>query len=313
MQTDTQPSRFGYFAAGAIVIAGIVAAVALVIHLVSVIDEGQQFLAPGKLAFDVEHPGKHLVWNDHRTVFQGRTYDVPEQLPDGLRIRVTEIASGSPLEVRSSRGASSKTGEAERVSIASFKVTAPGRYEIAVEGDFEPRVFSVGPNILPQLFVTIAGVLGAVLLALTGAVVLCVWTYLKRNPSSPAPQPVAATRAPVAAPAAQPKTREESAKELALIVYVLQVASFVVGFTLIAGVIVNYIKREDVAGTWIESHFTWQIRTFWWWLVWVLVGLVTLIIVVGIFIWIADAIWLVYRIIKGGIRLSEGKPMYERA
>ena len=313
MQADTRPGRFGYFAAGAIVIAGIAAAVALVFQLMSVIGDAQQFLAPGKHAFVVEHPGKHVVWNDHRTVFQGRTYDLPERLPDGLRILVTESASNKSLEVSSSRGASSKTAEAERVSIASFEAPAPGRYEISVEGNFEPRVFSVGPNILPQLFLTIGGAIGAMFLALTAAVVLCVWTYMRRNPRVPTPRPAAATPAPVAAPAPQPKSRDESAKELAFIVYALQVASFVVGFTLIAGVIVNYIKREDVAGTWIESHFTWQIRTFWWWLVWLLVGLVTLLIAVGMLVLIADAIWLVYRIIKGGIRLSEGKPMYEKA
>jgi uncharacterized membrane protein len=310
MPADTRPGRFGYFAAAAIVIAAIAAAVALVFNLFSVIGEAQQFLAPGKLVFDVARPGKHLVWNDHRTVFQGRTYDFPEQLPDGLRIRVTETASGRPLEVSSSRGASSKTAEAERVSVASFEAPAPGRYEIVVEGGFDPRVFSVGPNILPQLFLTIGGVLGALLLGLTAAVALCVWTYIRRNPGVPAPRPAAATTVPSAPPV---KTPEQTAKELAIIVYLLQAASFMVGFTLVAGVIVNYVKREDVAGTWLESHFTWQIRTFWWWLVWLLVGLATLVIVVGIFIWIADAIWLVYRIIKGGIRLSEGKPMYEKA
>jgi uncharacterized membrane protein len=276
----------------------------------SVIGEAQQFLAPGKHAFAVERPGKHVVWNDHRTVFQGRTYDLPQQLPDGMRILVTETATKKSLEVSSSRGASSKTAEAERISIASFEVVAPGRYEIVVEGRFEPRVFSVGPSILPQLFMTIAGVMAAVLLTITAAVVLCVWTYLKRNPSSPAPRPAAATTVTSAAPAPQKKTPEQTAKELATIVYILQAASFVVGFTLIAGVIVNYIKREDVTGTWVESHFTWQIRTFWWWLVWMLVGLATFIVVIGIFVWIADAIWLVYRIIKGGFRLSEGKPMY---
>jgi uncharacterized membrane protein len=277
MPADTRPGRFGYFAAATIVIAAIAAAVALVFNLFSVIGEAQQFLAPGKLVFDVARPGKHLVWNDHRTVFQGRTYDLPEQLPDGLRIRVTETASGKPLEVRSSRGASSKTAEAERVSIASFEAAAPGRHEIVVEGGFDPRVFSVGPNILPQLFMTIGGVIGAVLLGLTAAVALCVWTYMRRNPGVPTP------------PAGRRDVRPLRS----------------------AGVnAVNYVKREDVAGTWLESHFTWQIRTFWWWLVWLLVGLATLVIVVGIFIWIADAIWLIYRIIKGGIRLSEGKPMY---
>src|SRR5258705_12453255 len=99
MQAETRPGRFGYFAAGAIVIAGIAGAVALVFQLMSVIGEAQQFLAPGKHAFTVDHPGKHVVWNDHRTVFQGRTYDLPERLPEGMRIEVIETASKKSLEV----------------------------------------------------------------------------------------------------------------------------------------------------------------------------------------------------------------------
>ncbi len=307
MQADARPGRFGYFAAVAFVIAGVAAAVALVLQFIAVIDQGQQFLAPGKRAFNVERPGKYLVWNDYRTVFQGRTYDVPERLPEGLHIVVTEAASGKPLEVSSSRGASSKTAEADRVSIASFEAPVPGRYEVVVEGAFEPRVFSVGPNIIAPLFMTIGGAIGAVFLGLTAAVALCVWTYVRRNPSVPVPRPAGA---PVAQPAPMTKTPEQASKELAMIVYGLQAASFLVGITLIAGVIVNYVERGKVAGTWLESHFTWQIRTFWWWLAWMAVGLALLVVVVGIFIWIADAIWLLYRIIKGWLRLSEGKPMY---
>lgn len=309
MQPDTRPGRFGYFAAAAMAIAGVAAAVALVFQLLSVVDKGQQFLVPGKTAFDVEHPGKHLVWNDHRTVFGGRTYDLPAQLPDGLRILVTEAASGKPLEVSSSRGASSKTAEAERVSIASFEAAAPGRHEIVVEGGFEPRVFSVGPNILPQLFLTIVGAVCAVLLGITAAVGLCVWTYFRRNPGVPAPRPAAASSP---RPPPPPPTPEEAARQLTMIIYALQAASFVVGITLIAGVIVNYVKREDVAGTWLESHFTWQIRTFWWCIAWFFLGLATVIVLVGFLVWIASAIWLIYRIVKGWIRLSEGKPMYEK-
>ncbi|MEW8206622.1 MAG: hypothetical protein AB2746_10910, partial [Candidatus Thiodiazotropha taylori] len=46
-------------------------------------------------------------------------------------------------------------------------------------------------------------------------------------------------------------------------VYALQAASFLFVITLLIGVIVNYVKRDDVRGTWLESHFRWQIRTFW--------------------------------------------------
>jgi uncharacterized membrane protein len=157
---------------------------------------------------------------------------------------------------------------------------------------------------------TIAGAVAAMLLGLTAAVGLVVWTYLKRNPVLPVLRPAAAAGTATPPPPAAKATPEESARQLTMIVYALQAASFLVPFSSIAGIIVNYVKREDVAGTWLESHFTWQIRTFWWWLAWLLVGLVLAIVVVGFFVWFADAIWLVYRIAKGWIRLSEGKPMY---
>ena len=82
------------------------------------------------------------------------------------------------------------------------------------------------------------------------------------------------------------------------------------GITLIAGVIINYLRREQAAGTWLESHFTWQIRTFWWSLAWCVVGIGTLVFVIGIFILLASAVWFVYRIVKGWTELNEGRPMY---
>ncbi len=96
-------------------------------------------------------------------------------------------------------------------------------------------------------------------------------------------------------------------------VYALQAASFLVGISLIAGVIVNYVKRDDVAGTLYESHFRWQIRTFWWSLLWAVIGVLLTLVVVGFAILAADAIWFLYRVVKGWIRLSEGKPMYAEA
>jgi uncharacterized membrane protein len=101
-----------------------------------------------------------------------------------------------------------------------------------------------------------------------------------------------------------------AARQLATLVYALQAASFLVGITLVAAVVINYIKRDEMAGTWLESHFRWQIRTFWFCLLWSALGVVLLVVVVGFFVLGATAVWLIYRIAKGWIRLSEGRPMY---
>ena len=99
-------------------------------------------------------------------------------------------------------------------------------------------------------------------------------------------------------------------KTITTIVYALQALSYFTGITFIAAVILNYVKKEDVQGTWLASHFRWQIRTFWYGLLWGVLGVISFVFVVGYFILIANAIWIVYRIIKGWLRLSEGKEMY---
>ena len=79
------------------------------------------------------------------------------------------------------------------------------------------------------------------------------------------------------------KSPEELAglKNIALVVYILQALSFLWGVTAIVGVIINYVKRDDARGTVYESHFDWQIRTFWWGLLWAIIGVVLAIALVG--------------------------------
>lgn len=69
------------------------------------------------------------------------------------------------------------------------------------------------------------------------------------------------------------------------LVYLLQALSFLLGFTSVIGVVVNYLRLADVRGTWLETHFVWQIRTFWFQLLWGLIGLVTSVFLIGFLIW----------------------------
>lgn len=101
----------------------------------------------------------------------------------------------------------------------------------------------------------------------------------------------------------------ESLKTITTVVYALQALSCLWGVTAIVGVIMNYVKREDAVGTLYQSHFDWQIRTFWWGLLWSVIGVVTLFIVIGIFVLLAAWIWMVYRVVKGWMQLNENKPM----
>ena len=66
--------------------------------------------------------------------------------------------------------------------------------------------------------------------------------------------------------------RLQALKNLTAIVYALQAVGFLFGITWVVAIIVNYVKKEDVQGTRLESHFRWQIRTFWFGLVWAVLG-----------------------------------------
>jgi uncharacterized membrane protein len=89
------------------------------------------------------------------------------------------------------------------------------------------------------------------------------------------------------------------------------------GLVGIAGLIVAYVKRGDAQGTWVASHFTWLIRTFWYSLFWGVVGAVVLlvlgIILIGIpialLIWAVASIWVIYRVIRGYLAFKESRPM----
>src|ERR1043165_6166927 len=104
---------------------------------------------------------------------------------------------------------------------------------------------------------------------------------------------------------------EEQNKSITQIIYGLYAAGyFTGGVTSIAAIIMNYVKRDDVAGTLYESHFRWQIRTFWFSILWAVVSAILMVVVIGFIGWIALFIWGIYRVVVGWLRLSEGKPMY---
>jgi|SRR5262245_19851560 len=103
---------------------------------------------------------------------------------------------------------------------------------------------------------------------------------------------------------------EKKLRDLALLVYVLQAIGFVVGITWVAGVVINYVKIDAARNTWLETHFNWQIRTFWFGLIGWIAGVVTAVILIGWLILAVVTIWAIYRVVKGWLYLNDRKPMY---
>jgi uncharacterized membrane protein len=94
------------------------------------------------------------------------------------------------------------------------------------------------------------------------------------------------------------------------------IGAFLIGWPSIIAVILNYVKRGEARGTWLESHFSWQIRTFWFGMLWVGLCLLFVVMTLGIgiiVVWvplIAVTVWFIYRVVRGWLRLSEQRPMY---
>ena len=94
------------------------------------------------------------------------------------------------------------------------------------------------------------------------------------------------------------------------------VAAFLTGWPSIIAVILNYVKRSEARGTWLESHFRWQIRTFWFGLLWVSLCLFFVVVTLGIGLLVAwlplglVGLWFIYRIVRGWLALRDRRPMY---
>ena len=111
--------------------------------------------------------------------------------------------------------------------------------------------------------------------------------------------------------AASHKTPEQldSLRLLTLVIYILYAVSWFNGLTALVAIVLNYVKREDAMGTIYESHFRWQMRTFWWSLLWAVVGFVTVYLLVGFLVLGILLVWLIYRLVKGLLYWSERRPM----
>lgn len=93
------------------------------------------------------------------------------------------------------------------------------------------------------------------------------------------------------------------------------VGAFLTGWPSIIAVILNYVKRGEARGTWLESHFRWQIRTFWFGLLWILICVAFVAATLGIGILIAwlpiilVGLWFIYRVVRGWLALNAGRPV----
>ena len=98
-----------------------------------------------------------------------------------------------------------------------------------------------------------------------------------------------------------------------LISAALIVTAFLTGWPSIIAIILNYVKRSDVRETWLDSHFSWQLRTFWFAVLWLVVGAILFATLVGIpfalALWLGTGLWVLYRLIRGWLALKEHREL----
>ncbi len=104
------------------------------------------------------------------------------------------------------------------------------------------------------------------------------------------------------------RTTVEGERTLVLVSYVLHLVGAVAGLTSIVGLIINYVKRRGYDDV-FDSHHAWMISSFWWALLWVVIGCITIFILIGWAILFVVWVWYIYRHVRGLIAFLNGEPM----
>lgn len=132
--------------------------------------KAQQFLAPGSMEMTAEKPGRYYLWNDYQTIFDGRTYHSPEDLPAGLEITIMDD-HGERLTFISDGSTSRGGGSSSKRSIGYVEVTGTRHLTVVVSGTADPRVFSFARSDTMKIVgLVLCGMGGSVLLALAGII-----------------------------------------------------------------------------------------------------------------------------------------------
>ena len=100
----------------------------------------------------------------------------------------------------------------------------------------------------------------------------------------------------------------ENDRTFAVVAYLLHLFGAVAGITSIAGLVVNYLKRDPYEEL-LDSHHAWMIRSFWWAILWGVLGIITIFILVGWLVLFIVWVWYIYRHVRGLIALLNGEPM----
>ncbi len=161
------------------VLGAIVIPMGIVLTLVFGERDREQFVIPGETRIMAEEPGRYYLWNDYRTVYEGRTYNRSARIPDGLQIRIFDQETGERYDFVSNTSISASSGQSSRNSIGYIQVGTPAELQIEISGVAEERIFSFSRSILARmLWMIVGGISLSLLIGFTG-LGLIVWGVVK--------------------------------------------------------------------------------------------------------------------------------------
>ncbi len=141
------------------------------------------FKVPGTQTVKIEQPGRYYLWNDFRTVFDGKSYNRSKAIPDGMEIKIRN-ADGTLLPFISDTSTSSTSNGSAKNSIGYVEIKNSGELKVTISGGDEARIFSFGPSNLLKIFALIFGGIGLSLFVTMIGMGLSIWGIIKLVRSS---------------------------------------------------------------------------------------------------------------------------------
>lgn len=178
---DNMKTEIKLIIAGAtlFVLGAFVIPLATVLPLILRDSSDDQFKVPGTTQVKIEEPGSYYLWNDYQTVFEGKSYNRSQNIPDGIEITLQNKETGEKFNFISDTSISSSSGSSSKNSIGYIEVQTPGTVEISISGGDEERVFSFSRSDLLLMFGMIFGGLALSMLIGFSGFGLTIWGIVK--------------------------------------------------------------------------------------------------------------------------------------
>ena len=161
------------------ILGAVVVPLAVVLPLILGDSNEEQFKVPGNTQIVIEEPGRYYLWNNYKTVLQGKTYNSSESTPDGIQIKIRNGETGELFDFVGDSSMALSTLRNMKTSIGYIEAQEGGSLHIDVEGGNEERVFSLSKFSMRVMFGLIFGVLGLSLIICCSGFGVLAWGILR--------------------------------------------------------------------------------------------------------------------------------------